>query len=46
MDVIHVNEALLSSNQTLHTLSSTSSIITRENSIDGLYITIQESCRV
>jgi len=46
IDVIHVNVALLSSNQALHTSSSTSPIITRENSIDGLYITIQESCHV
>ena len=39
-DVIHVNVALLPSNHALHTSSSTNPIITRENSIDGLYITI------
>jgi len=44
--MIHVDIALSSSNHALHTSSSTSPIITRENSIDGLYITIQESCRV
>jgi len=36
IDVSHVNIALLSSDHTLHTLSSTSPVITRENSIDGL----------
>ena len=46
IDVIHVNVVLLSSNHVLHTLNSTSPIIIRENSIDGLYITIQESGRV
>ena len=46
IDVIHVNVALLSSNHALHTSSSTSPIITQENSIDGLYITIQELCHV
>ena len=46
IDVIHVNVALLSYNHALHTSSSTSPIITHENGIDGLYITIQESCRI
>ena len=46
IDVIHINVALLSSNHVLHTSNSTSLIITRENSIDGLYMTIQESCHV
>ena len=46
MGVIRGNVALLSSNHALHTSSSISPIIARENSIDGLYITIQESCRV
>ena len=46
IDVIHLNVALLPSNHALHTSSSTSPIITREDSIDGLYITTQESCRV
>ena len=40
IDMIHTNIALLSSNHTLHTSSSTSPIITRENSIDGLYTAI------
>jgi len=46
IDMIHLNVALLSSNHTLHTSSSTSPIITPENSIDELYITIQDSCHV
>jgi len=46
IDVIHVNIDLLSSNHASHTSSSNSPIITRENSIDGLYIAIQESRRV
>ena len=46
IDVIHVNVALLSSNHALYTSSSTSPIRTQENSIDGLYITIHELCRV
>jgi len=36
IDVIHVNIAPLSSNHSLHTSSSTSPVITRENSFDGL----------
>jgi len=44
--VIHINVALLSSNHALHTLSSTNPIIKRKNNIDGLYTTIQGSCRV
>ena len=36
IDVIHVNVALLSSNHTLHTSSSTNPITTRENNTEGL----------
>ena len=44
IDVIHINVALLSCNHALHTSSSTNPTMTRENSIDGLYMTFRESC--
>jgi len=43
IDVSHANVALLSSSYVLQTSSSASPTLTLENSIDGLYMMIQES---